>query len=227
MTSRRMGWTTGVAVAVLSALLTIAVLPAGPAWAEEGPGSIEATLEELSGLVARLEAGLAAMEAPVAERLEERLESLLELIEGLLAEFDRPRDGVDRDALKLRILRLDLAMHRLLFLLDELVEGAAQGPERPGARDAIEGLRRWMNGYVEAMTGGMEPEKAERFEAAAHQAMRDLVRRLAAMTERVRPSEGNRPLLARIVERLELLLFRLDGFILQHFPAPQRPHGRP
>lgn len=227
MNDRKTVWMKRITVMVLSALLTIAVLPMGTAWADASPGSIQTTLEELSALVARLEADLAAMEAPMAERLEERLEGLLELIEDILTELDLPRDGGDRDALRLRILRLDVAMHRLLFLLDEWVEEAAETPGRPDARHAIEGLHRWMNGVVEAMTAGMDSAQAERFEAAAHQAMRDLVRRLATMAERVRPSDGNRPLLARVVERLELLLFRLDGFILDHVPAPAGPRHRP
>ena len=213
----------GIAVAVMSVLLTLAAVPAATAWASDSPAPIEATLEQLSDLVSRLEAELAAMEAPVAERLEERLEELLELIESILREFDRPQSDGDRDALKVRILRLDLAMHRLLFLLENLVEEAAEGPDRRGAGDAIKGLRQWMGGYVEKMTAGMEPEQAERFESAAHRAMRDLVRRLAAMTERVRPSEKNRPLMSRIIERLERLLFRLDGFILEHLPTPHQP----
>lgn len=225
MVSKRTVWKRGIAAAVLSALLTIAVVPAGTAWANGSPASIEATLEELSNLVGRLEAELAAMQAPVAERLEERLEGLLELIESILRDFDRPRGDGDRDTLKMRILKLDVAMHRLLYLLEELIEGAAEGPERRSAGNAIEGLRRWMNDYVEKMTSGMEPEQADRFENAAHQAMRDLVRRLAAIAERAQPSEENRPLLARIVERLEHLLFRLDGFILQHFPT-QQPQPR-
>ena len=222
MSSKKTFGMKGITAAVMAALLTLAGVPAATAWASEPPAPIETTLEQLSDLVSRLEAELAAMEAPVAERLEERLEELLELIESILSDFDRPQSDGDRDALKVRILRLDLAMHRLLFLLENLVEEAVEDSERRGAADAIEGLRRWMGGYVEKMTTGMEPERAERFEAAAHQAMRDLVRRLAAMTERVRPSEESRPLMARMIERLERLLFRLDGFILEHLPTPHQ-----
>ena len=83
-----------------------------------------------------------------------------------------------------------------------------------------------MNGYVAAMTAGMEPAKAERFETAAHRMVRDLAEQLAGLARRVRPADEGRPILARLIERLEDLLFRLDGFLLQNFRVPTRLEGR-
>jgi len=215
------------------ALVLLAVMvPSMSALAdgEPGPPPIELTLEQLSNLVQRLEADLAASRNPVAERLEERLEGIIEGIEGLLDLLERPRDEESMPVVRLRILQFDLTMHRLLYLLEEVLEGT-ESPQRPGAREALEGLRRWIDGYVNAMTAGMPPEQARRFEATAEQAMRDLVQQLVQMARRARPEESpdtDRPMLARLVERLEELVFRLDGFILRNLPEPApQPEPRP
>ena len=209
------------AACVLSTLLIVATIPMGAALAEPGQAKpIELTLERLSDVLGRLEAELAALDAPAAERLEEGLERIIELVGDLLAELDRPRDEADAAPVGARIIKLDLMLHRLLYVLDEIVENSGGTPARPRAQGALGDLRDWVAGYIEGATAGMTPREAARFEKAVHEMIRSLAQRLADMAHRVQTPDRGRPVLARLVEQLEDLLFRLDGFILQQVPQP-------
>jgi len=181
---------------------------------------VEFTLEHLSGVLARLEAELTALEAPVAERLEEGLERAIELVGDLLEEFDRAAEEEDGASIGARIVELDLVLHRLLYVLDEVVEGAADTPARLRAKGALDGVRDWVDGYIGGATAGMDPREAARFEKAAHEMVRSLAQRLADMARDEQKPDRGRPVLARLVEQLEKLLFRLDGFILHRFEQP-------
>ncbi len=214
------------AVCCLSALLVVITIPIGAALAEpERPGNpVGFTLERLSEVLGRLEAELAALEGPAAERLEEGIEQIIELIEALLDDVDRPGDQEeDGAAIRSRILKLDLMLHRLLYVLDEIVESAKKTPARPRAKEAVDDLRSWVDGYVDGATSGMRPREAARFEKAAHEIARSLAGRVAESARKVHeptPPDRARPILARLVERLEELLFYLDGLILR---SAQRP----
>ena len=210
------------AACVLSALLLVAAAPMGTALAEpeQQPGNpVEFTLEHFADVLARLEAELAALEAPAAERLEEGLEQIIELVGDLLDEFDRPRDE-DGAPIGGRIVELDLMLHRLLYVLDEIVESAADTPARPRAKGALGDLRDWIDGYIAGATAGMNPRENARFEKAAHEMIHSLAQRLAEMARNAQKPDRGRPILARLGERLEELLFRLDGFILHRFDQP-------
>ncbi len=202
----------------LSALLLVAAVPVGTTLAEPSPpeNPVEFTLEHLADVLARLEAELTALEAPAAERLEDGLEQIIELIGDLLDEFDRPQDE-DGTPIGARIVELDLMLHRLLCVLDEIVENAAETPARSGAKGALDGLRQWVDGYIDGATAGMNPREAARFEKAAHEMIGSLAQRLADIARNAQKPDRGRPILAGLVERLEQLLFRLDGFILHHF----------
>jgi uncharacterized membrane protein YccC len=218
-------WRTRIpAACVLSALLLVAAVPMGTALAEpeQRPGNpVEFTLERFADVLARLEAELAALEAPATKRLEEGLEQIIELIGNLLDEFDRPREeDEDGTAIGARIVELDLKLHRLLYVLDEIVESAADTPARPRAKGALDGLREWIDGYIDGATAGMNLREAARFERTAHEMIRSLAQRLADMAHNAQKPDRGRPILGRLVERLEELLFRLDGFILHHFDQP-------
>ena len=221
---RRWGVRTPVACA-LSALLLVAAIPMGAALAEpaEKPENpVEFTLEHLADVLGRLEAELAALEGPGAERLEEGIEQIIELIESLLDEAARPRDE-DEAGIRARILKLDLMLHRLLFVLDEIVENAKETPARSRAKGALDGLRDWIDGYIDGATAGMDPRATAQFEKAAHEMIRLLAQRLAGMARNAQKPDRGAPILAQLVEQLENLLFRLDGFILHNFlqPPPQ------
>ncbi len=208
---------TPIAALALIALL-FSAMPASIAVASPGdePGPVEATLDHLSEILKNLEGELCALEAPRAERLEEGLEQLIELIENLLDEFDRPREEGDAIVLKARILKLDLMLHRLITVLDGLLERPEQ--DRAGDREAIDDLRNWVAGYIDGLTATLDPQAAERVERAVHEMVRDLMHRIAEMTERTQQDEPEHPKLERLFRHLEVLVTRLDGFILRRFP---------
>jgi len=200
-------------VLAMVGLLMIAAIPVGTAVAGPGKdsGRLEATLEHVSDLLSRLEGELAALERPAAERLEERIEGAIEAIEGLIDMLERPRGDLNVEAWKLRIIEIDLRLHRLVQV------STARAPQRPDAEETIEDLRVRLDSMIMEASIGMSPEEYEQLEASVYRTAHLLGRRIADMAKRVEPKTGL-PLLARLVERLEELLFRLDGFILQHFP---------
>jgi len=209
---------------LVSVMLIGGAAPMGVLAEPEAGARAETMLENLSGVLSRLESELAALQAPAAERLEEGLEQIIELIEELLRAFDQPQDDADGRT-RAQILRLDLMLHRLVHVLEEIVENATDGPSRPKAGGAVEDLRRWIDGYIDGMTAGMEPRVADRFEKAVQEMVRDLGAQIAGMAERATPQDRDRPILARLVERLEDLLFQLDAFILRQFgPKPEAPN---
>ena len=203
-------------------LMMLTLVTAIPAFAEPDQAApVEGTLERLADVLGRLEAELAALEISAAERLEEGLERIVELIHSLLVEFDRPRDDEGGEGIRARIVALDLMLHRLLYVLDEIVENAQETPARPRAVGALDDLRDWVDGYIEGLTAGMDPRIADRVERAAFEMVRDVASRIGEMAKNIEPGDKGRPVLARLVEQLEELLFRLDGFILHHSHRPQ------
>ncbi len=214
--ARRAWWLIG--------LVMVAVIPLGAAAAAAEPGArpVAGSLEAMTDVLARLESELAALEHAAAERLEDAVEETIELLESLLDEMAAPSDDESVDGMRARILRLDLRLHRLVHVLEEIVEGAKPGPARPRAKRALGDLRGWIDGTVDGATAGLSPREATRFEAAAHGLIRSLSTQLADLSRRAdRPDRGH-PALARWVERLEALLFRLDGYLLQQMPPPSR-----
>lgn len=214
------------AMGLVSALLIGGVLPIGVVADPEPASRVEEMLENLSDVLGRLESELAALQAPAAERLEEGLEQMTELIGELLRELAQPQRDADGGGPRPRILKLDLMLHRLVHILDEIVKNA-DTPARPEARDAVDGLRRWIAGYIDGMTAGMEPRVADRFEKAVREMVHDLGARVAQMAERAAPDDRHRPILARLVERLEDLLSQLDAFVLHSDPKPAAAPERP
>jgi len=218
-------------VLALVGLLIMAVLPVGTAMAEPpdlpiepasvgpdgGDGPFAGMLNRLSELLRRLEGELATLEGPRAERLEERLEGAIEAIESLLGEVERPREKLDETAWKARMVKVNLHLHRLVQLLEEIVERTPDRPERPRAKLSIEQLREWIDDYIVQASAGMDSEEYERFERAVRQMAKFLGERISQMAKKV-PAKIEPSKLARLVERLEALLFRLDGFLLNQLP---------
>ncbi len=207
-------------VLTLVGLLLVTAIPVGMAVAEprqDGGGRLEATLDRLSDLLRRLESELVALERPAAERLEESVERAIEAIERIIELLERPREELDEEAPRTRTVELDLRLHRSVQILEEIVESTTRPPERPNAEEAVEDLRGWLDSRIIEASIGMSPEEYEQLEGAVHRAARVLGRRIADLARRVEP-ETAFPALARLVERLEDLLFRFDGFILYRFP---------
>ena len=214
------GRSCALAVCVIALLAVLATAP-GLALAEtDPPKPVEGALQALAGVLGRLEAELAALEAPAAERLEEGLEQAIELIENLLDELATRQEEADGGDVRGRIVELDLMLHRLLYVLDEIVENARPSPARPRARAALHDLKDWVDGYIDGATAGMSPAETARFERAARDMIRSLVGQLADMARAAQGPDRGRPVLARLVERLEELLFRLDGLILRRAGPP-------
>lgn len=211
-------------LAVVFAALIFSTMPLGLAVADpiDEPGPVEAKLEQLSEILKNLEGELSALEAPRAERLEEGLKQLVELLARLLDDFDRPDEEGSGPTLKARIIRVDLMLHHLITVLEELLDGPK--PDNPRARESIDDLRDWVAGYVAGLTVEMDPQAAERLEKAVHEMVRDLAHRIAQLAEKARQDTPEHPTLERLVAQLEKLVVRLDSFIRQRFPkSSNRP----
>lgn len=209
-----------IGISVLVGALLVAFVPAGRVAAEPARPLVF-TLEGLSDLLTRLQDSLSSLQARPGERFEDELEELIGLIEELLEQA--PAEGEGGLPVKARIVRIDLRLHRLAHILDEIVERAEDTPARPALREAIDDLRNWLDGYIEGATAGMSPREADRFEEASRAMIRALAGEVLGIAKRAETRD--RPILGRLVERLEDLLFRLDGFILHNFfpPHPQEP----
>ena len=221
------------AVLAAAGLLLVAVLPIGAAAVPpelpveppvpeivEGDGPFAGMLARLSELLQMLEGDLAALEGPRAERLEERLEEAIEAIEDLLDATGRPGERLDERAWKMRLTMVDLRLHRLVHLLEEMVEGTPERPQRPRALGSIEQLRAWVGEYVAQASKGMNPEQKERFERSVHRMAQFLGERISEMAKKA-GAKPEHPRLERLVERLEELLFRLDGILLRGLPRKE------
>jgi len=186
----------------------------------EGNAPLAGMLARLSELLQTLEGDLAALEGARAERLEERLEEAIEAIEGLLDTSGRPGERLDERAWKARLTTVDLRLHRLVHLLEEMVEGTPDRPQRPRALGSVEQLRTWVDEYVAEASKGMNPEEKERFERSVHRMARFLGERISEMAKKAN-EKPEHPRLERLVERLEELLFRLDGILLRGLPRKE------
>ena len=195
-------------------------LPPDPAALspEEGRGRFAGMLEHLSELLQTLEGELAALDGPRAERLEQRLEEAIEAIEALLDSSDRPKDRLNLKAWKAKMLRIDLRLHRLVHLLEEIVESTPDRADRHRAVGSIERLREWIDQYIAIASVGMDDEEFERFEQSVRMMAKFLGERISEMVKRA-DSGPERPRLTHLVERLEALLYRLDGLLLRRLPG--------
>lgn len=211
-------------VIALIGLLTLTALPVGVAVAEptEGGGKLETTLEHVSDLMMRLESELAALERPAAERLEERLEDAIEAIENLLDQLDGSREEIDEAAWKARLAAFDLQLHRLVYLLEEIVESSSETPQRSkaDAEESINRLKILLDSIIMDASFGMDQEQFDQLEEAVYKTARLLGGRIQEMAQKAEPKTAT-PRLAHLVERLEELLFRLDALILHRSPQRQ------
>jgi len=204
-------------VLLLVGLLAVAALPVGLAAADEEGGRIGETLEALSQALERLEKELDALDRPKADRLEEAIEEANEAIGHLIDVMESPRQELTQEQWKARIIQIDLHLHRLLYVLEEIVEASVTIDERPDTEQAMEEFREKLESWIVYASVGMSPEEYEQLEAAVYRTAHTLGRRIAQIAGNVEP-KTTLPGLARLVEHLEDLLFRLDGFILQNAP---------
>ncbi len=200
--------------------LVVALAASGFAQMKDAPKRewAETTLEQLSDILQRLEGELSALEAPRAEQLEDALEQLVELIEDLLDAFETPTGSSDRPSIQARLLRLDERLHKLISVLNRLFSDDA-AIVRPGAREALDDLRNWVDGYIDGATAGMTPEAAEKLEHGVHAMVCDLAQRIGETLRGAQPDAPDFPKLERLLDRLQ----RLDTLIHSHFPGIPAP----
>jgi hypothetical protein len=201
-------------VALLMALVALPALAAEDTPAEPKP--LVVTLERLGELLARLDAQLGSTDRPATDRIEERVAEAGDLVEGLLASLEASAPSPREQAAK-----LDITLHRLIAMLEEIVGGSSQRPERERARMTLEELRAWVDGYVAASTAGMSSRDAERFGRAAHDLARALAAQLAKTAKRAEAPQPGIAKLSAVVERLDALTQRLDALLLRMLNAPE------
>ena len=211
-------------VICLVGLLSVAAFPVGLVSAEEPANEaadrLEQTLGALSSALQKLETELDALDRPRADNLEEKVEEAVEAVEHLLDIMETPRRELTEAQWKARLVEIDLQLHRVLYVLEEIVEASVAIDERPETDEAIEDFREKLEGWIVYASAGMSPEEYEQLESAVYRTAHVLGRRIANIAGKVQPKTAL-PGLARLVERLEELLFHLDGFLLQNAPRKQ------
>jgi hypothetical protein len=207
------------AAAVVSMLMVLPVVAAE--GAAPAPKPLEVTLERLAEMLTRLDAQLGAVDRPAAHRLEERAEEAAQLVENLLTALEDPnKDASPRE----KAARLNAALHRLVALLEEIVGRPEQRPEQAEARMTFDELRAWADGYITAVTAGMPPREAARFERAAQELARELVAQLMRVAKKA--PEPGAVKLPEVIARLEALTARLDELLLRQ-AAKAEPAASP
>ncbi len=206
-------------VALAAALVLLVALPCladeAPAPAEK-PAPLEVTLARLNELLARLGADLDAVDRPVAERLGERVDEAAQLVADLVSAMEDSSEGTRALA-----VRLDLTLHRLVALLEQVIGDPRERPERGRARGTLDELRAWVDGYVAGATTGMSAREAERFSRAAHDLARALAAQMAKVAQRAELPAQSQPTLPGLVARLDALVARLDQILLDRASAPE------
>jgi hypothetical protein len=210
-------------VVALSLFAAVPVVAAQDAATNE-PRPLEVTLERLAGLLTRLETEVAAVDRPAADRLEQQVTEAVGLVEDVLTSLGgETEEGVPAK----RAARLDLTLHRLVALLEEIVGEPRDRPERAKARMTLDELRTWVDGYVAAAAAGMSARDAERFDRAAHDLARALAAQLARVAEKAPATEQGKATLPRVVARLEALTQKLDELLLRRIAAPNADQPTP
>jgi hypothetical protein len=212
-------------VAVLVSLLVVVPVLAVEDAAANEPRPLEVTLERLADLLTRLETELAAVDRLAAGRLEERVEEAVGLVEDLLTSLGGETE--EERAPAKRAARLNLTLHRLVALLEEIVGEPRDRPERAKARMTLDELRTWVDGYVAAATTEMSARDAERFDRAAHDLARSLAAQLARVARKAPATEHGNAKLPQVVARLEALTQRLDALLLRRIAAPDTDQTSP
>jgi hypothetical protein len=212
-------------VAVLVSLLVVVPVLAVEDAAANEPRPLEVTLERLADLLTRLETELAAVDRLAAGRLEERVEEAVGLVEDLLTSLGGETE--EERAPAKRAARLNLTLHRLVALLEEIVGEPRDRPERAKALMTLDELRTWVDGYVAAATAEMSARDAERFDRAAHDLARSLAAQLARVARKAPATEHGNAKLPQVVARLEALTQRLDALLLRRIAAPDTDQTSP
>jgi len=220
------------AVLFLSTLTLLAAMPAvGVLGQEEDPAPRESAMEALEGILTRLEEALVRLDEVEIPELERQLEAIAGLLGELLVQLEEGDSGGEPTT-KEQVVKLDIMLHRLIHTLERLVarQEANEPPsqEELRAREALENLRIWINGYVDGLTQHLRPSEAREFERMAGALLQALNRHVARIVHAAIEKHEDPTRLELLLQRVQDLVARLDAFIVRHFGrpvAPPRPRG--
>ncbi len=183
----------------------------------------------LTVILNKLDKALEALPEDKFPALEEQLEGISNLLSDLLDELEAPPAPGEKPQVKQQIVKLDLMLHRLVFILEGIVrrdEGVPQPSERSGkAREALEDLRIWVDGYIAGLTARMGSTEAQEFERLARIMLKDIERHVARMASHFRPKDQDAGRVEIALERIKALLTRLDVYIIRNFGRPLAPES--
>ncbi len=193
---------------ILFALL-LGVMAVAPAFGNDQHPRAVAGLTELLN---KLDKALDSLPTEKFPALEEQLagigDLLSELIDALATPGEKPEPA--------QIVRLDLMLHRLVFILEGIKNRAPQGKKH----EAFEDMRVWIDGYITGITARMDKNRAREFASLARVMLKDVGQRIAHMAG-IRPGAGKEPgRIEPILRRLKPLLHRLDIYIIRNFGRP-------
>ena len=222
----RVGRARTVLAVMLAFFITVTALPVcGLTQAEEETGEHPRVVMALTGILEKLDTQLEVLQRVGLPPLEEQLEGIIALLEGLLGELGTP-PGTDeeRPPVREQIIKLDLMLHRLVFMLERLVKRTESAPQPSEAqkktRETIAELRRWVDGYIAGATAQMGRIEAREFERMAQAMLGEIGKQLSRMAQQATKDEPEKPRLEIIIERIEALLAKLDLFIIRSFGKP-------
>ena len=228
--NRRHGWVHTTAAMTVAFFVTVTALPvvAGVGHPEEAKGGQPPTFVELTGILERLDAELERLQGIELAAVEEQLEAILGLLEELSEELAvEPESEEDSPQIRERLVKLDLILHRLVAMLERIVERAEAGPShgRERAKEMLDDLHRWTDGYIAGATRRMGRIEAQQFEKTTKAILGEVAKQLNRIGQRARGQQAVRGRLENLVERIEALLARLDRFLIRSFLRP--PMERP
>ena len=203
---------------------------AGVGHSEEGPGGQPPALVALTSILERLDAELERLQDAELPALEEQVEGIIGLLEELSEELVvAPDSDEDRPQLKEQLVKLDLMLHRLMAMMERIVERAdaapKPSPEKERAQEALGDLRQWVDGYIAGATRRMGRIEAQQFERTTEAMLGVIAKQLGRVGQRAKEHQPGKARLEMLVERIEALLARLDRFIIRSFGQP--PIDRP
>ncbi len=181
----------------------------------------------LTNLLDKLSQELVALQGRIAEKdhpvLEKELGAAIGLLEELLDELGTPpAEGEEKAQFRQRLGKLDIALHRLIQVLERVVDPTAPSPEREKAKESLAELRTWVDGYLAGATVRMDPREAAEFERMARALLAEVVKTLAGNLRQAAPPEPSA--LGVLLHRLQGLVARLDQALVRTFgPRPLVP----
>jgi len=225
--NRSSGWAHTVMTMAVACFIVIMALPvsAGVGHSEERQGGQPPALVGLTSILERLDAELERLQHAEFPALEEQVEGILGLLEELSEELAvAPDSDEGRPRIEEQLVKLDLMLHRLVAVLERIVERAdaapKPSPERERAQEELKELRQWVDGYIAGATRRMGRIEAQQFERTTKAMLGEIAKQLHRIGQRAREYQPEKARMELLTERIEVLLARLDRFIIQSLGQP-------